>query len=90
MYTKAMVDLINEVRRRVPDKTKAVIKLANPNIIDVLIELYFESYDSALQTLIKEIVTLAGEPWSTQFAQLIREEDNLELEAQTKAKSLVK
>jgi len=78
MYTKVIVDLTYEVRKRVPEKTKQRIKLANPSFIDDLIELYFESSDDNLKDIIQEIIRLAGTPWTTSFQQQIEEESQLE------------
>lgn len=62
-YTKAMIDLIQEARRRAPSKKKPDIKLANPNIFNELIQLYDQSKDHIFKTLVKEIINLAGDPW---------------------------
>ena len=62
--TKAMIDLIREIRRRSPNDVKTSIKFANPDVIDELIVLYHESNDPIFIALVKELCVVAGPPWS--------------------------
>ena len=62
-YTKAMVELIQEARRRVPSEQKPNIKLANPDVFLELASLYHNSQDTIFRTLVKEAFHLAGDPW---------------------------
>lgn len=62
-YSKPMIDLILELRRRVPSNLKPGIKLANPEVLDELIDHYPESSDNVTRALIKELLTMAGGDW---------------------------
>ncbi len=62
-YTKAMVDLIQEARRRAPSEDKPNIKLANPDVLFELLKLYQKSSDAIFKALVKEVFNLAGDPW---------------------------
>lgn len=68
-YTKALVDLIQEARRRAPNEAKPSIKLANPNVLYELITLYQQSSDAVFKALIKEICNQAGEEWAERLEQ---------------------
>lgn len=65
IFTRPMIDLAKEVRRRAPSELKPSIKMANPDVFDILIELYRDSKDTIFKTLIKELITQAGEPWKS-------------------------
>lgn len=62
-YTKTMIDLVREARKRVPSKDKPGIKLANPEVFDELARIYRVSDDSVLRAIVKELFFQAGEPW---------------------------
>lgn len=62
-YSKPMIDLVMEVRRRVPSAMKPGIKLANPEVLNELADYYPNSRDTVTRALIKELMQLAGEPW---------------------------
>lgn len=62
-YTKPMVDLVYEIRRRVDSNLKPSIKMANPEVLKELAD-YHHSADNICKALIKELLFLAGEPWS--------------------------
>ena len=62
-YSKAMIDLMKEARRRAPTDQKAAIKLANPDVLAVLLDIYQLSRDAVFRAIVKELVELAGEPW---------------------------
>ncbi len=62
-YTKALVDLIKEARRRAPAEDKPSIKLANPEVLSELLVLYEKSKDAVFKAVIKEIFTQAGDGW---------------------------
>lgn len=62
-YSKAMIDLISEARRRAPSEDKPSIKLANPDVLFELNTLYHNSNDAVLRAIIKEAFLLAGDPW---------------------------
>lgn len=63
-YSKPMIDLIMEVRRRVPAGLKPSIKLANPEVLDELVHYYRTTTDTVSRTLIKELMHMAGPEWS--------------------------
>lgn len=62
-YTKPMIELVFEIRRRVPADLKPSVKLANPELLDELVAHHRRSKDVICQTLIKELLQLAGDPW---------------------------
>ena len=64
LYSKAMIDLIHEARKRVPAEVKPMIKLANPDLLEEFYNLYQESEDSILKMIISDLFELAGDPWS--------------------------
>lgn len=62
-YSKAMIDLISEARRRAASEDKPSIKLANPDVLSELNKIYHKSRDTVLKAVIKETFHLAGEGW---------------------------
>jgi hypothetical protein len=66
-YTKSMIDLIKEIRRRVNTEIKPTIKMANPDLFSELAQLSRTTKDVITQALIKELFQLAGEPWASQL-----------------------
>ena len=62
-FTKAMIDLAKEIRRRAPSEDKASVKLANPDLFVELARLFKTTNDALMKALIKEICALAEEPW---------------------------
>ena len=69
LYSKAMIDLVKEARRRVPNNDKPAIKLANPDVFHKLNVIREKSNDVILNAVIKELFFLAGEPWSLLVGQ---------------------
>ncbi|MBU2862719.1 hypothetical protein QWZ13_08540 [Reinekea marina] len=63
MYSKAIIDLIRETRRRVSSEKKPSIKLANPEVFDELNEIYHHTSDAILKALVKELFHLMGGDW---------------------------
>lgn len=63
-FTKPMIDLAKEIRRRAPSEVKPSIKMANPDLFDELVKVFHDSKDVVLRALIKELCELAGEGWS--------------------------
>lgn len=55
-FNKHMIDLVREIRRRVPSHQKPSIKLANPELIDELNIAFEQSKDSICKLLIREFV----------------------------------
>ncbi|MFQ3171344.1 MAG: hypothetical protein ACI9DG_001378 [Oleispira sp.] len=74
-YSKAMIDLISESRRRAPSTDKPSIKLANPDVLTELNKIYHKSNDTVLKAIIKETFCLAGEGWPDKLIEKV-EEDN--------------
>jgi hypothetical protein len=64
IFTRAMIDLAKEIRRRAPSEIKPTIKMANPDLFIELGELFQDSKDAVMKALIKEICSLAGEKWA--------------------------
>jgi len=62
-YTKPMIDIIREIRRRVHADEKPGIKLANPELLFDLVRIYQASKDNVLKALTRELMQMAGEPW---------------------------
>ena len=62
-FTRPMIDLVFEIRRRVDAQTKPGIKLANPELLVDLAKIHGSSTDTVLRTLIKELLTIAGDEW---------------------------
>lgn len=62
-YTKSMIDLIKEIRKRAHSEVKPSIKMANPELFFELKAIFHQSKDVVTHALIKELFQLAGEPW---------------------------
>lgn len=62
-YSRPMIELVYEIRRRVSADLKPGIKLANPDMFQELSDHYHACKDIITKTLIKELLTMAGEPW---------------------------
>ena len=67
-YTRPMIELVFEIRHRVPTDLKPGIKLANPELLDELVDYHGKSRDVICNTLIKELLHLAGPPWDDWLA----------------------
>ncbi len=63
VYSKPMIDLIREIRRRVDADQKPSIKLANPDLLEELIPIYQQSKDNVFKALARELMQMAGETW---------------------------
>lgn len=62
-YTRPMIDLVYEIRRRVDSALKPSVKLANPEMFQELADYYQHSRDTITKTLIKELLSQAGDDW---------------------------
>ncbi len=69
-YSKAMIDLISEARRRASSEDKPSIKLANPDVLSELNKIYHKSSDTVLKAIIKETFHLAAEGWPEKLIQV--------------------
>jgi hypothetical protein len=73
-FTKPMIDLVYEIRKHVHSDLKPQVKLANPELMPLLIDSYQESScDTITKALIKELMSLAGEDW---MARIMAPSDN--------------
>ncbi|MCP8899795.1 hypothetical protein [Gilvimarinus xylanilyticus] len=62
-YSKPMIDLVLELRRRAPSELKPGIKLANPDLFYELADYYHQTRDAVTRALIKELFQLAAGDW---------------------------
>lgn len=62
-FTKQVIDLVKEIRKRASSDDKPGIKLANPELLEELIPVYQHTTDAVSRALIKELFFLAGEDW---------------------------
>lgn len=60
-FTKPMIELVYEIRRRVDADLKPAIKLANPDMLQELAQCYGTCKDAVTKALIKELFHLAGD-----------------------------
>jgi hypothetical protein len=74
-YSKSMIDLISEARRRASSEDKPSIKLANPDVLFELNKIYHKSTDTVLKAIIKETFHLAGEGWPEKLVEPVEEEE---------------
>ncbi len=63
-YTKPMVDLVYEIRRRVDSAMKPSVKMANPDVLKELADYHHNSKDTITKALIKELLFMAGQEWA--------------------------
>lgn len=63
-YTKPMVDLVYEIRRRVDAAMKPSVKMANPDVLKELADYHHQSKDTITKALIKELLFMAGPEWA--------------------------
>ena len=63
-YTRPMIDLVYEIRRRVDSEMKPSVKMANPDMLKELAEYHHRTKETITKTLIKELLFLAGTEWA--------------------------
>ena len=63
-YTRPMIDLVYEIRRRVDADMKPSVKMANPEMLRELADYHHHTRDTVTKTLIKELLFLAGTEWA--------------------------
>lgn len=73
LYTKPMIDQVFQIRKAAPDHIRAQIKLANPDLLDLLASVYWQLHDNLLRDLIKQLMSMAGPSWLS----LLQEENSL-------------
>jgi hypothetical protein len=76
-YSKAMIDLISEARRRASSEDKPSIKLANPDVLSELNKIYHNSTDTVLKAIIKETFHLAGGIWPEKILAEAEEDETV-------------
>lgn len=59
-YSKVMIDLVYQIRRRLPQADRLAIKLASEELPLNLAKQFHNSDDNVLKALIKEFLTQAG------------------------------
>ncbi|WP_179957591.1 hypothetical protein [Exilibacterium tricleocarpae] len=64
-YTRPMIELVYELRRRVHADLKPSIKLSNPELFDELTTHFHATKCPITRALTKELFSLAGDPWTT-------------------------
>jgi len=62
-YTKPMIELVMQIRKWVPSELKTDVKLANPNLFNILALHYHDKCEVITQALIKELFNLSGDKW---------------------------
>lgn len=67
-YSKAMIDLVFQIRKTAPAPVKARIKLTNPDLPATLIDIYKVVDDQPLKILIYEFLNQAGPEWLSGLA----------------------
>lgn len=64
-YSRPMIKLLYEIRRRIHSDLKPDIKLSNPELFNQLAENFYSSNCIVIKALTREFFSLAGEPWNT-------------------------
>lgn len=72
-YTKPMVDLVYEIRRRVDAAMKPSVKMANPDVLKELADYHQHSKDTITKALIKELLFMAGSEWASLLEPVVSE-----------------
>ena len=67
-YTRPMIDLVMQIRKFVPSEFKAEVKLANPELLGLLLNFYHNNKSTVTNALIKELLFLAGPVWSDRLS----------------------
>lgn len=66
-YSRSMIELVYEIRKRIESDLKPGVKLANPDLLMELAHYFPSCKDAILKALIKELMELAGEEWQKQL-----------------------
>ena len=77
-YTKEMIDLVREIRKRVPSDAKPGVKLANPELLNEIQDVYETSKDAVLKALTRELFAMAGEEWVDKLANKKKSEERMQ------------
>lgn len=62
-YSKLMIEYIFEIRKVAPAPLKSRIKLADPNLLDLLADAYSKLQDRRIKERIEQLMSLAGPAW---------------------------
>lgn len=73
-YTKPMVDLVYEIRRRVDAAMKPSVKMANPDLLKELADYHHQAKDTITKALIKELLFMAGPDWAVLLEPVVNDE----------------
>lgn len=68
-YSKSMIELVYEIRRRIESDLKPSIKLANPDLLIELAHYFPDCKDAILRALIKELMEIAGTEWQERLTK---------------------
>lgn len=71
-----MIELLREIRRHINSDLKAKLKLANPNLLYELRDIYRSGDNVVINALIKELYYKAGPKWMTQLEEVIVEQED--------------
>lgn len=71
MYTKSMIEHVQQIRKMLPNDMRPQIRLANPDLLDQLSELYWELPDLLIKEKIERLMHQAGPAW----ADLLQRQD---------------
>lgn len=77
-YTKPMVDLVYEIRRRVDATMKPSVKMANPDVLKELAIYHQHTNDTITKALIKELLFMAGAEWAAMLLAPVESEETKE------------
>lgn len=86
-----MVNLFFEIKRNLPLKYRQNLKIADSELADSLIDIYYEHKDDSTQRLIEVFFNRAGKPWEKQLLKRktskfsITKTENLPLESTKKS-----
>jgi len=88
-YDRAMIALLREIRRHVATNVKPSIKLANPDLLYELRDIYRSGDDVVVNALIKEMYFKAGPEWMIQLEEALLEDKNLTLKVYRGSRELI-
>lgn len=73
-FDQEMLQLVDQIRGQVPANQKSDISIDNISLMLNLLEVFDQSKDSSLKSLIKQLFECAGNSWSRLLA--LREANN--------------
>ncbi len=62
-FTRAMIDLVKQIRHTASPNDKRSIKLADPELFNVLVMMYHASHNSTFKALITELFSTIDGDW---------------------------